>query len=273
MDIAGILGIVLGFAIMIIAIALEGTVGLYWSLSSVFITIGGAFAALMVNFPWKQVASIGKLTVIAFSKDDNNESEIIRTLVEFAESSRREGLLALEDKVQNTDDEFLKKGIQLVVDGTDAELVRSILEIELAFLEERHAEGQRLFEQFGAYAPAFGMIGTLIGLIAMLGELDDPSQVGSGMAIALITTLYGAVIANSVLLPIAGRLRGKTAKEILLKEVMIEGILSIQAGENPRIVEEKLKAFLSPNQREVPARRGVAPGTVSGAEGVMSDAS
>ncbi len=203
--------------------------------------MGGTFAAIMINFSMGQVLSVfPPLLRVAFSQKATNNLGVIETLVEFAETSRREGLLALEEKAMALNEPFLEKGIQLVVDGTDAELVRSILEIELAFLEERHRLGQRIFEQMGgALAPAFGMIGTLIGLIAMLGDLDDPDQIGMGMAVALITTLYGgAVAANLVFIPVAGKLRLKSDEEILIKQVMIEGILSIQAGENPRIVEE-----------------------------------
>ncbi|NLL41740.1 MAG: motility protein A, partial [Firmicutes bacterium] len=193
---------------------------------------------------------------------------MIDILVDFAETSRREGLLALEEKAQAIDEPFLQKGIQLVVDGTDAELVRNILEIELIFLEERHRLGQKIFEQMGALSPAYGMIGTLIGLIAMLGALDNPDQIGMGMAVALITTLYGSVASNLIFLPLAGKLGIKSDEEILLKQVMIEGILSIQAGENPRIVEEKLKSFLSPAERVAAQRTEGEPAS----EGVTVNA-
>ncbi len=225
------------------------------------IVFGGTFAAIMINFSMSQVLSVFPLLKVAFSQKNTDSVGVIDTLVDFAETSRREGLLALEEKAATLNEPFLEKGIQLVVDGTDAELVRSILEIELAFLEERHRLGQRIFEQMGALSPAFGMIGTLIGLIAMLGDLDDPDQIGMGMAVALITTLYGAVASNLIFLPVAGKLRLKSDEEILIKQVMIEGILSIQAGENPRIVEEKLKSFLSPVERkasdDAKASRGV----------------
>ncbi len=252
MDLATLLGIVIGMFLLIISIVIEGDILLFWSFSSILIVFGGTFAAIMINFSMEQVLSVVPLLKVAFSRSSSNSITIINTLVEFAESSRREGLLVLEEKAQALGEPFLEKGIQLVVDGTDAELVRSILEIELAFLEERHRLGQRVFEQMGALSPAFGMIGTLIGLIAMLGDLNDPDQIGMGMAVALITTLYGAVASNLIFLPIAGKLRLKSEEEILLKQVMIEGILSIQAGENPRIVEEKLKSFLSPLQRNSP---------------------
>jgi chemotaxis protein MotA len=250
MDLATILGIIVGLALMIVSIMIEGDISLFVSLPSLMIVLGGTMASIMVNFSMKEVLSVLPLLRVAFSRQDNDNTQIIETLVEFAEVSRREGLLALEERAQATNEPFLQKGIQLIVDGTDAELVRNILEIELYFLEERHRIGQRIFEQMGQLSPAYGMIGTLIGLIAMLGALDKPEQVGMGMAVALITTLYGAVFSNLIFLPIAGKLRLKSDEEVLMKQVMIEGILSIQAGDNPRIVEEKLKSFLSPGERE-----------------------
>lgn len=244
MDVSLVLGLLIGIGLLIGSIVVQGPLGAFLDLSSVMITIGGSIAALMVNFPLAELARIWAIFKIALANQEHDPHEIIETLVRFAEVSRREGLLALEERSQELDDPFLQKGIQLVVDGTDPELVRSILEFELAYMEERHDVGRQMFEQLGAYSPAFGMIGTLIGLIMMLQQLDDPSSLGGGMAVALSTTLYGVVLANLVFLPIAGKLKIKSDKEILIKEIMIEGILSIRAGENPRIVEEKLKAFL-----------------------------
>ncbi|NMB01317.1 MAG: motility protein A [Firmicutes bacterium] len=270
MDLATLLGIIIGVVLLIVSIIMEGDIMLFWSFSSILIVFGGTFASIMINFTMSQVLSVFPLLKVAFSKKTNDSIRIIDTLVDFAETSRREGLLALEEKAQAIDEPFLQKGIQMVVDGTDAELVRSILEIELVFLEERHGIGQRIFEQMGALAPAYGMIGTLIGLIAMLGALDDPDQIGMGMAVALITTLYGSVASNLIFLPIAGKLRIKSDEEVVMKQVMIEGILSIQAGENPRIVEEKLKAFLSPLERQASGRAGSRDRT--SAEGVTMNA-
>lgn len=269
MDLVTLLGIIIGMVLLVAAIVMEGDIMLFWSFSSVLIVFGGTFAATMINFTASQVRSVFPLLKVAFSKKNSDSIGMINILVDFAETSRREGLLALEEKAQAVDEPFLQKGIQLVVDGTDAELVRSILEIELIFLEDRHRLGQKIFEQMGALSPAFGMIGTLIGLIAMLGDLDDPDQIGMGMAVALITTLYGSVASNLLFLPIGGKLGIKSAEEILLKQVMIEGILSIQAGENPRIVEEKLKSFLSPAERESSSK---AKGEEPASEGVTANA-
>lgn len=260
MDLATLIGITLGSGLLIGSIMIGGSIMDFWSLSSVIIVVGGTIAATLVSFPLKNVLGVIPLLKVAFTMQETDGSKIIASLVDFAESSRREGLLALEEKAATLDEEFLKKGIQLVVDGTDGELVRSIMEIELSFIGDRHRSGQKIFESMGASAPSFGMIGTLIGLIQMLKELDDPDQIGLGMAVALLTTLYGAILANLIFLPLAGKLKVKSAEEVLMKEVMIEGILSIQAGENPRIVEEKLKAFLSPEQRgggkDAPAAEG-----------------
>ncbi len=228
-----------------------GVFSAFVNIPSVAIVVGGTVAALFVQYPLSAILSLPKVAKHAFVSKTWSPTELINLMVGFAQKARREGLLALEEEAAQVDDEFLKKGIQLVVDGTDPELVRNILEVELNFLEERHKVGQGMFYMMGATAPGFGMIGTLIGLIIMLGELDKPETVGPAMAVALITTLYGSVLSNLVFNPIAGKLAARSADEVLVKEVIIEGILSIQAGENPRIVEEKLKAFLSPANRTI----------------------
>ncbi|MGF7185195.1 chemotaxis protein MotA [Desulfitispora alkaliphila] len=250
MDFATIAGIISGIALIFLAIVQGGAVDGFINVQGVLIVIGGTFASTLVSSPLKDIIQHMKTVKVAFKNTKNEPEEIIAILVGFAEKARREGLLALEAEAEQVDDEFLKKGVQLVVDGTDPELVRSILDIELTFLEERHKEGQGLFEHLGAMAPAFGMIGTLIGLINMLQVLDNPDAIGPGMAVALTTTFYGSLMANLIFIPIAKKLKTRSSAEILTKEVMIEGILSIQAGENPRIVEEKMKAFLAPKSRD-----------------------
>jgi len=256
MDIGSFLGILSGVFLLVYAIFLGGSLRAFIHIPSMMITLGGTLAATLINYPIRQV--VGMLGVLkhAFVGKSVQPSEVISTLVRFAQKARREGLLALEEEAEALEDPFLQKGLRLVVDGTDPELVRNILETELAFLEQRHKAGQSIFETMGALAPAFGMIGTLIGLINMLGNLDNPEAIGPGMATALVTTFYGALAANLLFIPIAGKLRVKSGEEILLKEVIIEGILSIQAGDNPRIVEEKLKAFLSPHLRNAVASSG-----------------
>lgn len=190
-----------------------------------------------------------KVLGVALFRKKPTPQQTIRLLVDLAQKARREGLLALDEEAEELDDYFLRKGLRLVVDGADPETVRQILDIEITFLEERHQSGQRIFDHLGAVAPAFGMVGTVIGLIIMLGNLDNPESIGPAMAVALITTFYGVVLANLIFLPIAGKLRVISDEEVLMREVMIEGILSIQAGENPYIVEQKLESFLAPDQR------------------------
>lgn len=249
MDLATIIGFLFGTAFVIWGISLSGSLLNFYEFSSIVIVLGGTIASTLISYPLKKVIGTMKVVKHAFAINTFNPSFVINQLIELSNLARREGLLALEEAGEKVEDEFLKKGIMLIVDGTDPELVRNILETELVFLEERHRDGQRLFETMGSFSPAFGMIGTLIGLINMLKYLDNPSSVGPNMSVALITTFYGAVLANLVFLPIANKLKGRSSEEILVKELMVEGLLSIQAGENPRIIEEKLKTFLSPEMR------------------------
>lgn len=248
MDIATIIGLTMGTAAMLLGIGFAN-LGAFIDIPSMMIVVVGGFSTVFINFPMEKVKLLPDLFKLLFSEIKTNPLEVISSLVSFAEKARREGLLALEDDVEKLDDEFLRKGIQLVVDGTDPELVKKIMETEMDYIEDRHTIGQEVFITIGTYVPAFGMIGTLIGLILMLGNLDDPSTIGPSMAVALITTLYGAILANFLFLPFAGKLSQKNKEEMLIKQIMLEGLLSIQAGDNPRIVEEKLKAFLAPKLR------------------------
>ena len=251
MDIGSLAGVILGIGLILSSIMLQGAIGPFVSVSSILIVLVGTISATLISFNLSQVIGSAKIVRIAFMQSKHEEpKEVIDNIVKFAEKARREGLLALEAEAETLDDDFMKKGVELIVDGTDAELVREILETELSFLEERHRTGASIFDSMGASAPAFGMIGTLIGLILMLGNLSDPNAIGPGMATALITTLYGSFLANLLFIPIAGKLKLRSADEILNKQLVIEGILSIQAGENPRIVAEKMKAFLSPSSRK-----------------------
>lgn len=250
LDLSTIIGLVSGIILFLIALASGGPLGTFFSLSGLIIVLGGTISATIIGYPFEQVKQILKTVRKTLSKSNFSSGEIIELMVKFSEKARREGLLSLEDEISELDDAFMKKGVQLVVDGTDPELVRNILETELTFLEDRHRAGRGIFETMGSYAPAFGMAGTLIGLIRMLEGLDNPETLGPGLAVALITTFYGTILANLFFNPMAAKLKVKSGEEILLKEVVIEGLLSIQAGENPRIVEEKLKAFLAPSDRE-----------------------
>ncbi|NLW22288.1 MAG: motility protein A [Tissierellia bacterium] len=249
MDISTIIGLLLGSIFTIWGILMSGELASYFDVPAIIITIGGTFASTLASFPIKDIMNIGKVIKIAFSHKENSPTDVISEIIKLANIARKEGLLSLEEYAENLDSEFLKKGILLIVDGTDPELVRNILETELVFLEERHNNGQKIFETMGTYAPAFGMIGTLVGLINMLRTIDDSSSIGPSMSVALVTTFYGSVLANVIFLPIAQKLKIKSQSEILVKELMLEGLLSIQAGENPRIIEEKLKTFIPPEMR------------------------
>ncbi len=251
MDLGTIVGIVLGFFLIVFSIITSGgSIGNYIDPGSVLMVIGGSFAALMVANPLNRVLGLMKFLKHALKTPNYEEEKIISTLVNFSEKARREGLLALEDDLEEVEEEFMKKGIQLVVDGTDPEIIKSLLYNDLNQLQERHQKGIKLFGDWGSLAPAFGMIGTLAGLIAMLSNLSDPDAIGSGMALALITTMYGSIVANLFMIPLKAKLEDRDQDETLVREIMIEGILSIQSGDNPRILEAKLISFLPPARRE-----------------------
>lgn len=251
MDLGTIIGLGLGAGMVILGILVGGANPLiYWELSSVFITVGGSFGALMISNPLSRVLSMMKYLSLAFRTPVWAEEKIITTLVSFSEKARREGLLALEDDLEEVEDEFMRKGIQLVVDGTDPDIIKNILYTELNQVQGRHASNIKVIDDWSKLAPAFGMIGTLTGLIAMLANMEDTSAIGSGMAQALITTMYGSLMANLLLIPFKNKLIDLDEGETLVKELIIEGILSIQSGDNPRILEEKLIAFLAPTRRE-----------------------
>lgn len=235
---------------MVFGILMSGDLLTYWDPASVIITLGGTLASTLTCFPLDDFANTMKVVKKAFVYKDTSPEDVIKEIIRLANIARKEGLLALDEYAESLNDQFLKKGIMLIVDGTEPELVRNILETELVYLEERHANGQKVFETAANFAPAFGMIGTLIGLINMLRTLDDPSAIGPNMSVALVTTFYGSVLANVVFLPLAQKLKGRNGREILVKELMVEGLLSIQAGENPRIIEEKLKTFIPPKMRK-----------------------
>jgi chemotaxis protein MotA len=250
MDIATVVGLIAGIGLVITAILMGGEPGVFINIPSILIVGGGTIAATLINYPLSDVLSVLSTLRNAFFHKTVTPDTLIKKLVGFATIARREGILALESHAGDAGDEFLQKSVQLAIDGTAPELIKDILTTELAFMEDRHSLGQSVLTAMGTYAPAFGMIGTLIGLVQMLTTLDDPSKIGGGMAVALLTTLYGALLANVFFLPAAGKLKVRTSNELLTKEVIIEGILSIQSGDNPRIVEQKLKAFISPAMRD-----------------------
>lgn len=250
MDIATLAGIIAGTSFILIGILLSGSLSSFYDAPSVMIVMGGTLASTLIAYPLNKVIGIINVARNLFFVKELNSQDVITRIIELANVARKEGLLALEEAASNLNDPFLQKGVLLIVDGTDPELVRNIMETEISFVEERHKQGQGIFETMGALAPAYGMIGTLIGLINMLLALDDPDMLGPNMSVALITTFYGSVLANFLFIPMAIKLKHRSGQELLYKGIMLEGLLSIQAGENPRIIEEKLKAFLSPSERK-----------------------
>ncbi|WP_105618051.1 motility protein A [Vallitalea okinawensis] len=250
MDLATIIGVVSGIVFIVISILLKGQLTTFFDAASIMITIGGTAAAMLISYPLTKFLNGLKVIRHAFHQDTVEEPDIINMIIDLANVARKEGLLALEEKAVELEDEFVKKGILLIVDGTEAELVRNVLETELVFIESRHKKNQKFWEDVATFGPAWGMIGTLIGLVNMLQQLEDPASVGPNMSVALLTTLYGSLLANFVANPIAAKLAERSDSEIATKELLIEGLLSILAGENPRIIEEKLKAFLAPSVRE-----------------------
>ena len=251
MDLNTIIGAVLCFLLILVAMAMgPGGVWIFIHIPSMTIVLGGTLAVTMMAFPASDLKSLFKvLTVTAFQRSSTPTEEIER-IVDYANLARREGLLALESKLQEVEDTFFAKGIQLVIDGFSAETVRDIMELEAEWERQRHDTGKKIMDQMAAFAPAFGMIGTLVGLVQMLQDLSDPSGIGLGMATALLTTLYGAMGANMVFIPLAGKLEMVAKQDGLLRALMIEGIVAIQSGEKPQLIKEKLKGFLPPSVRE-----------------------
>jgi chemotaxis protein MotA len=225
--------------------------------------IGGTTCVLIASFGLKETLSMFKLAMLSLKERPDNRPETIRTLVGFSEKARREGLLVLEEDAKQLDDPFLGKGVRLVVDGTDPELVKDILETELDSMEERHHRNQDMFKQGGAFAPTIGILATVLSLVSVLQHLDQPDTLGPSISAAFLATFYGVAVANIVYLPIANALKKMTAQESSERLLMIEGVLSIQSGDNPRILAEKLWSFLPPDARdrerdEQPAADGAA---------------
>jgi len=248
-DLATIIGLAAAFGLVGWSIQVGGNLSGFVNLPAAAIVLGGTFGSLLVHFPMSRIVGLfgilRKTLVYAQPKPD----EVISKMVKYAERARREGMLALEDDSETETDEFLRKGLRLAVDGTDPQLLEKILLTDVHQIENRHFEGAKILAAGGSFAPAFGMIGTLIGLVSMLSTLSDPTQIGAGMATALVTTFYGAVLANTLFLPLAGKLETRSREEILNKEMVIDGIMAIQSGDSPRIVEEKLKSYLPPGLR------------------------
>ncbi len=263
MDIASLIGFIMCLGMLVFGIISAAGIGgfpSYIDVPSAIITFGGALAAVMTSYSMGDYINGLKSLGLIFKAPSVNTADLIKKIIDLSNVARKEGLLSLEESAADMDEPFLKKGILLVVDGTDPDLVRGILETEMECIDSRHKGTAGFWETLGAMGPAWGMIGTLVGLVNMLNNMSDASSIGPSMAVALITTLYGSLLANWICAPTAAKLKADNAIEMMQKQVMIEGLLSIQAGENPRVIEEKLKSFLSPKDRD-------AAGSSEGGEG------
>ena len=253
MDPITLVGLVLGLGAIMLSMVMEGgnPSVLVTHPAPIILVLGGSIGATMVGYTLKDMAGIAKVTLKAFLPGPpHDRGGAIDQMVQFADRARRDGLLALEEDAKNIDDDFLQKGVQMAIDGTDPETVREVLETEIATLRERHKTGAAFYTHLGGFAPTIGIIGTVLGLIHALENLDDPSSIGPLIGAAFLATLWGVMSANCIFLPIANKLKRVSAEEIAYKELVLEGILSIQAGANPRTVAEKLKSYLPPSERE-----------------------
>lgn len=249
MDIATLFGIFSAFGLVVLAIALGGGITMFINFPSLMIVLGGTLGATMISYPIKDVMGAVSVVKNVFFERMLPLSRITEKLIALASKARKEGMLALESDAKNIEDEFFRRGIEMSVDGLEPNSIQEILDTELAFLKERHTLGADIFTTMGSFSPALGMIGTLIGLVQMLQSMDDPSTIGPAMAVALLTTFYGSILANLVFIPVAGKLRIRSKEETLRKELIIHGIVSLCKGDNPRILEQKLMAFMAPKLR------------------------
>ncbi len=248
MDIVTLLGTVIGFSLVVLAIKLGGDLSLFFDIPSIMITVGGTLASTSVTFPLADVIESFGGALALFVKKKGRVEDVVNIMVRIAEISRREGLIALEN-IQ-TENPILKKACQLIADNADPQLIRDTLAIEIGTMKRRHTVSVEVFNKMAGYAPAFGMIGTLIGLVQMLSKLDDPKSIGPAMAVAIITTFYGSIMANMIFLPFAGKIKSRTMQEELQLFIIFEGAKSILENNNPRLVYEKLSSFEPPKERK-----------------------
>lgn len=250
MDIATIVGILFGFVVIIGSIIAGGGARMFLHIPSLAITMGGMLCATLIHFSLPQFLSIFSIIKKTIITKIPSQTELIQKMVNYAAINRRDGALALEEEIHKVSDLFLIKGLQMLVDGKESDNIRDMMALEIQYLQERHATGKKILEFMGASAPAFGMIGTLIGLVQMLRNLSSPESIGAGMAVALLTTFYGAFAANLLFIPLAGKLGIYSKAETTAMEMITEGVCSIAQGENPTIVREKMQAFVSQGRRE-----------------------
>ena len=252
MDIATFIGIIGGAVVIVLGVVTSGgSLGGIIDIPSVFVTVGGSYAALFIVAPLKQALGLFGIMGRAFKVFDYGEKGLIQTMVSLSEKARREGILALEEGLDDLDSQFMKDGLRMVVDGTDGNVIRAIMENQMSQTEARHMGWIGVINAWAGYGPGFGMLGTVIGLIGMLNNLEDKGFLGPNMAVALITTLYGSMLANWLVAPFANKLMAQNAQEMTAQEMILEGVLSIQAGDNPRILASKLLTYLDPKTRKI----------------------
>ncbi|MDR1911825.1 MAG: motility protein A [Helicobacteraceae bacterium] len=249
MDLGSVIGVVMVFGLLGFAIMLGAGLGPYLDLPSALIVLGGASSSVLIAFKLEQVKNIGRVVGVVFKPQSFDIPSIVRKLVDYSTIARRDGILALETPVNQEENLFMKKGLSMAVDGNEPDVIRSLLELESDEMSSRHKGYAAILDQFAGLAGSFGMIGTLIGLVAMLINMADPSSIGPAMAVAIITTLYGAICGNAIAAPMAYILNIRDNEEMMVRNLIIEGIMSIQAGDNPRTLEQKLLGFLPPKQR------------------------
>ncbi|MGY0617266.1 flagellar motor protein PomA [Vibrio sp. FJH11] len=247
MDLATLVGLIGGMAFVVMAMVLGGSIGMFVDVTSILIVVGGSIFVVLMKFTMGQFFGATKIAGKAFMFKADQPEDLIAKVVEMADAARKGGFLALEEMEINNS--FMQKGIDLLVDGHDADVVRSALQKDIALTSERHSQGTGVFRAFGDVAPAMGMIGTLVGLVAMLSNMDDPKSIGPAMAVALLTTLYGAILSNMVFFPIADKLSLRRDQEALNRRLIMDGVLAIQDGQNPRVIDSFLKNYLNEGKR------------------------
>jgi len=250
MDIATVLGLIIAFGALFGPIIMAGTLDLYIDVASILIVFVGAFAATLFSYTLSDMINLIAVTKNAFFTKPVDEGRIIDSMVDLGEKARREGILALEREMGRLDDPFMKKAVQLAVDGNEPEVIENVMANEIDNLVERHKLGRSMYDSLANFGPAYGMAATVIGLIAMLDSLDDPSGLGVGMALALITTFYGSVLANAIAIPMSTKLERRSKMEVNVKNMILFGVLSIHSGDNPRVTRDKLETFVAPKYRK-----------------------
>jgi chemotaxis protein MotA len=255
LDIATVVGIVSGLGLLFMAIFLGGGVGVFMNVPSMLIVIGGTAAATLINFPLREVIRVMKVAPKAFRSSFEEPTRIMEKLVTLCAEAKKQGFLGLEAHVEKIDNKFFKSGLNMVIDGVEPEQIRATLRLQTMAMQERHKTGRNVFEGMGQWAPAFGMIGTLIGLVQMMANMADPSAIGPQMAVALLTTFYGAVMANVLFLPMAGKLKRLTEVELATHKIITEGITGILTGSSPILLENRLKSFLETTRQDEKLKR------------------